>query len=762
MIKRLPAWAAAHPIAAILLVTALTLAAAWIVPQIEISATDDGLMLPSGAERELYMDTRSKFGSESRALIFVEDEALFSPAKLASLAELVERLEAETLVAAVESLFSATDFPPASDLFEMPPLLSLPPKSQADALAVKARALAHPILPGTLISRDGQATVINLRLHLDENNQLDTLQAYGAIEAVIEDFGTQFERIFQHGRPYLVEQQIAYMKQDQSRLIPAAAAMIFAMLMLLLGRFKGAILPLITATASIVWTLAFMVLAGLPVTPLTFMVPVLILVIGSTEDVHLFAEFSHARRLGQARDQAVASMVNKVGLAVVFTAATTITGFLGYTFSDLKILSQFGASASFGLFANAVITLILIPALLKVLPDTPKENKPNTLRLKTESAILVLVRSALRRPWLSISLIALPLLAAGGWSLTKVRPDNNVIGFFHADSNIRTRANHLHERTSGIETFVLRLDATGERDFREPALMTFASEAQRILEAAEWVDITIGLPDYIAAIHQSLDGEGTLPTSRVATSEHLLFLHRSHVEPYATSDFKCMAIMVRHNLSSSAELSPALAALETKLEQITPSDVTASFTGERLLINSAITEIIRGQIIGVGIITLVATILMSFLFKSLRTGLLAIIPNLLPLGALFFTMAIAGIPLNTATCTAAAISIGLAVDDTIHLFKRYAFHRGQTAAQIAIDTTMCELIRPVVATTLALALGFLVLRFSNFVPIADFGLLSAVAIFTAVVTDLFVTPALILVSLPANQDSTKDKPHTDQ
>jgi len=762
MIKRLPSWSASHPFSAISLIAALTLAAAWMVPQVEVSTTIDGLMVPTGAERERYMDTRAKFGSESRALIFVEDTELFSPAKLAALAELVERLEVEALVASVESLFSATDFPPASDLFEMPPLISLPPEHLIDALAVKERALAHPILPGTLVSRDGQATVINLRLRLDENNQLDTMQACDAIEAVIEGFGNRFDRIFQHGRPYIVERQVAYMKQDQARLIPAAAALIFVLLMLLLGSFKGAILPLITATASILWTLAFMALTGLPVTPLTFMVPVLILVIGSTEDVHLFAEFAQARAAGYARDQAVASMVNKVGLAVVFTAATTVTGFLGYTFSDLRILSQFGASASFGLLANAIVTLILIPALLKVLPDASRQPKPNIFRSKAEAAILASVRATLRRPWLTIAFIALPLLAAGGWGFSSVRPDNNVLGFFQEDSSIRTRADHLHERTSGIETFMLRLDATGGRDFRDPELMAFASQAQTVLETAGWVDTTIGLPDYIAAIHESFGGEGTLPTSRAAISEYLLFLHRSDVEPYSTSDFMSMAIVVRHNLRSSAELTPALATLENELAQITPPDARASFTGETLLVNSAITEVVRGQMIGVGIITLVATVLMGFLFKSLRTGLLAMIPNLLPLGALFFTMAITGIPLNTATCTAAAVSIGLAVDDTIHLFKRYAFHRGREAAHLAVDTTMRELIRPVVATTLALAAGFLLLRFSNFVPIADFGLLSAVAIFTAVVTDLFVTPALILVSLPTIQPPAKGKPHTDQ
>jgi len=122
------------------------------------------------------------------------------------------------------------------------------------------------------------------------------------------------------------------------------------------------------------------------------------------------------------------------------------------------------------------------------------------------------------------------------------------------------------------------------------------------------------------------------------------------------------------------------------------------------------------------------------------------VPNLLPIGIQFGIMAILDIPLNTATSMAAAISIGLAVDDTIHLLMRFYSQDRSLPPEEAVDRSVQHLLRPVTVTTLSLILGFMVMRLSHFMPIADFTFLSTIVLASALIADLVVTPTLL--SLP--------------
>jgi predicted RND superfamily exporter protein len=162
-----------------------------------------------------------------------------------------------------------------------------------------------------------------------------------------------------------------------------------------------------------------------------------------------------------------------------------------------------------------------------------------------------------------------------------------------------------------------------------------------------------------------------------------------------------------------------------------------------LLVHKAVAAIVRGQLRSILVIAVIAALLMSLLFRSVRIGCIALIPNLLPIGIQFGFMAVAGIPLNTATSMAAAISIGLGVDDTIHLLIHFYRQHADSSPGHAVELSLRHLVRPVLATSTALALGFLVMRFSSFTPIADFALLAALVIMTALLADLLVTPTLL-------------------
>lgn len=746
--QRIMVWSSRHPIATLAVIGFISLAAFFPASRVRIETSTDSLMMENDPEKAYYLQTREMFGSEALSLVYIEDSQLFSPAKLDAMERLVGDLEAIEGIASSESLFSTTDISRSNGQIDIRPLIEWAPDTDGAANLLRKRVLEHPVIRRLLISEEADATVIQLRIGMDDGQADEIRRLSEDIERAMAPYSNAFSRLEQLGRPYVIERETACIMRDQRLILPLAVLVLAVMLVSILSSFKGALLPLLTSGVSILWTLAFMGLINLPVTELSFMVPSLIIAIGSTEDIHLLSEFRASRREQLDRKQAVNRMIVRLAAAVAFTAATTFCGFATIMATPIPVLRNFGLAASFGLLANPAVTITLIPACLTLMPDRGK--RPCSHRLANRLEQLILNRLAVfrRRPRITLAAACIPCIILGIWGAFHVEADNNIIAFFKPDSPVVRRVDRLARNLSGSESFCIRLDAREQQAFKDPANLFYALRLQDYLADAGWIDRSISITDYLSYIHAAFQPGGErLPKTQEGIAEYLLLLHYTEIEPYATPDYQSLNIVVRHNIRSSKELAPRISALRDYIQRTCPEHLTPGVTGEMLLVNKAVHAIVRGQLRSVLIIAFIAAALMSLLFRSVRIGCLGLIPNLLPVGVQFGFMAIAGIPLNTATSMAAAISIGLAVDDTIHLLMRFYSHRNQVPTAQAVERSTRQLLRPVVATTISLSLGFLVMRFSSFTPIGDFALLSAIMLTTALLADLIVTPTLLSLDI---------------
>jgi hypothetical protein len=167
-------------------------------------------------------------------------------------------------------------------------------------------------------------------------------------------------------------------------------------------------------------------------------------------------------------------------------------------------------------------------------------------------------------------------------------------------------------------------------------------------------------------------------------------------------------------------------------------------TGENLMINAAADRLFGGQVEAIAILLAAIFLAMSLMFTSLKGGLIALVPGVVPIALMLVVVALFDIPLNPATAMVAVIAIGIAIDGTIRMVLRYnALCRRTSNYDEAILETVREEARPVVATSLALALGFGVLLLSDFTIVAQFGALAACTILLSIFTNLVVTPMVI-------------------
>jgi len=740
-------WSQAHPRRCLVFLLLCSLAASLKLGSVRIDTSIEGMTVRNDPARSYYYETLDRFGSDSMAVVFIQDGELFTPDKLSRLQSLAYALEDVESVARVESLFSASNLRNEDGALISGLLIDGVPGTLEEAHRIRQRALSNEILEGNLISADGTATAINLYLETLHDHPTLMISVSDAVEEILLAHEAHFGVLFQVGRPFSVRTQAGVVSTDQRVLFPIAFVSLLLVLGLTMRSASGVVLPALTGGLSVLWTLGFMGYTGIPLTVLTFVVPALVTVVGSTEDIHILAEFMSATRGGATREQAVRQMASEVGTALLFTATTTFLGFLSIALNNVTVVRQFGIVAAFGMLANAVITFLLAPIYLHHFGPRHAAGHGGCVVDRVLSALARgIVRVVHSRGTLTVAAFVVAALGIGLCGIG-LEVENNPLTLFRENAVLPTRIRALNNSLSGSASFYIRIHGE-EGDFRQPANLAAVEALKRYLVEETGFDKALSFTDHLKLIHREMMGGGAehfkVPDSEREIAEYLLFLHRGEIQRYVTPEFDELNIVVRHNIYSSRVLSDKLEQVRVKAREVLPARMEVGITGQMILVNKAVKEIVRGQVLGMAAVAAVLLVLMSVLFGGLKAGLLSLVPNLLPVSMIFGIMALLDVPLNTATCMVAPIALGIAMDDTIHVMVRY----GRTMRVVhdeshAVGMCICSEIRPVLCTSLALSLGFGLLGFSRLVPIACFGLLSALIMAIAAISDLLVTPVLL-------------------
>jgi uncharacterized protein len=745
-------WGLDHPWLTIFLVLAITVFAAYEALHVHVDSSTEGMMIQHDPARGYYQETLKKFGSDNVTVIFIRDPDLFTPARLASLQKLVDAFQDLKGVSRVESLFSITNFKGVGGSLETNPLLDGVPRNLEEAKGARADALRNPNLAGLLISKDGTATAINLFIDVDRADRDFNSKFSRQVDKIISQEQANFAKIFQIGISFTRRTIADNILGDQVRLVPVAVLILIVTIVLALRSLTSGLMPICTAGVSTIWTFGFMSLADIPLNVLTVIVPSLLMVIGSTEDIHMVSEYLEGMEETGDRPAAIRLMADKLGLAVFFTAVTTLLGFASIIYNDITMLVQFGIVSSFSLFVNPLITFTLGPALLylagpkRTVKQEEKKGFAEAVFAAIADGTLNLVNHPGGKKIVIAVLAGVTLLFAGTTALIKV--DNDFMAYFKKDSDIRIRFDTLRASLAGANTFMIRITSGSPGTFKQAANLAQVAAVEEYLRGKGWFEKTQSLAGQISLIHREMnDGDPKfyrVPENSDLISQYLLFLRRDEISRFVTSDFSEVAILVRHSVVSSSEINGILAEMDGDIKKILNPHFQFAFTGEYILINKAAESLIWNSVTSLGFTLFVVFLCMYFLFWSFKAGLLSLVPNVFPIIVNFGVMGILNIPLNVGTAMVADIAIGIAVDDTIHFMTRYNREmRLLQDAKKAVDVCIRSEIRPIICSSLALALSFAMLGISNYVPVIQFGLLSAEVMVVAIAGELLITPLLL-------------------
>ena len=752
MIERLLLVGLNHRLVTLMMLVVISVLSAQGLPKLRIDTGLESLVSDSDPDRQAYLQATEEFGSDNRTLIYVRDPALWTPLKLEALQRLQNSVEQLDVVERVESILTLRTVRGRGETLDSRPLLA-GDTSDAEAVArARADALANPLLVGNFVSRDGNATAIMVSLRPPTGEADYDLLVNDALDGAIASEADAFAEAFQIGPSRINAELKRSLFEDLRRLAPLSAALLVLAILLFLGSVVAAVVPLLTAALSVLWTFGLMGHLGIPLNILSAMLPSLVVVIGSTEDTHMMATYLQSigePGEGDVRRRAVARMMRRLGAPLFLTVLTTALGFASNVISPIGLIRDFSLVATFAILANGLITIALVPMLLSVLG--PRRGR----RIESESQVpgfsgLVVRLFGFGRRRLSAPILLFTAALTGFFihQASSLVVTNDPFSYLRDDNPLVRDAARVQAGLAGVKIFYVMLESDRERAFLEPANLRKLADIQRFIARQGVFDSSLSLADYLSLVNREYYGgdpsQYTVPRSRELAAQYLLFFHRRDVQGLVSPDLRRATILVRHNISDSRTLNEHVRELRGVVTRIAGADMTARVLGENLMINAAAEQLMRGQAMSLGLLLVVIFVLMSAMFTSFKGGFVSLVPSVIPIVLMFGVMGLLDIPLNPGTAMVAAIAIGIAIDGTIHLFSRY----NQLSRQLgdnerAVQVVVGEEAIPVLATSIALSLGFGVLLFSRFSIVAQFGALSAATMLFAVFANLLITPIIM-------------------
>jgi hypothetical protein len=334
------------------------------------------------------------------------------------------------------------------------------------------------------------------------------------------------------------------------------------------------------------------------------------------------------------------------------------------------------------------------------------------------------------------------------WLAFGIKIETNLLEFFKPTSPVRTSLSMIEKNLSGIGTMDISLTGDTPDVFKNPEALHVIEKIQTHLGRQKGVDVTTSFVDFLKDINQSFHNEDmayyTIPESGELVSQYMLIYDSDEIADFVNTDFSHARISARTHLYSSSEQKVLIDTMKQYIRELDNKELDIKVSGRAVQDVNTIDALVQGQISSLSLAAVTIFLVMLFILRSVKIGLLSIVPNLFPIILNFGIMGAFNIPLNTATAIISAVAIGIAVDDTIHFLFDYKTQResGRGIPE-AVERVFKRKGRAILSSSFILCIGFGVMVFSSFVPIVSFGLLSAIIMITTLIGDLIVLPSML-------------------
>ena len=760
------------PLLAFVLV--LTIAADWTALRVKFDFSPRSIFMTRDEHVEFLAEHRKLYGDEDGFVsVLVESDDVFSGPSLDQIVRLTDAIGDVEHVEQVLSLSTMYEIGGQPGIIEVRQLLETLPDTEEERAALRDRTVGNRLFVNRFVNPSSTAALIMVVFDDETDEELERRPVLAAMEKILDSVAGPAQTTLV-GVPVVNRAYATLLAADMLRTITVSSLLMCIVLFLLFRNVYSVVLPGLSVGIAVGWTVAYMVLVGDGFNIINAIVPTLLLVIGVGDAVHFLTTYYQALGAGHDRMGAVKQMVTRIGAACFLTSLTAAVGFASLIVARIDIIRGMGRVAAVGLMISYVVILIVVPSILSAVKAPTSGLSDDPTKGWIGAMLSWLAELTIKRKGLVIGVAGgLSLLCIAGG--TRIRTDNFLLEELFPHNPISVALHHTEEVMTGVMPVEFAIDTGVEGGMFDPDVLRGMVTIQQHMEKDPFIGHTISFADLVMEVTHVMEGERRIPDTSKKVAQYIALFEMSE-------DPSILESMVDGNRSrgritatqkdwgtknffswydGSGECDPRAACDTPVLELVdslfglgAPEDTAAratvvQVTGGNLVAANALDKLVADMLNSLGTAFVVICLLMMMLLRSFRVGLIAMIPNMLPLLVTMGFMGWVGIPIRTSTALIFSVALGVAANDTVHFTMRFREELFATKdREEAVRRTMLSTGRAIIFTSVLLVFGFATMMTTHFVGIFQMGVLGSVTLIAALLGDLLILPVCLIVFRP--------------
>ena len=598
------------------------------------------------------------------------------------------------------------------------------------------------------------------------------------IRDVISKYG-ESAKIHLGGIPMIADDMMSYIKNDIIVFGIGVFVFIIFTLWLIFRNFKWVVMPLLGCATSVIIMIGLLGLVGWKVTVISSNFIALMLILNMAMNIHVTVRFLQLKKEFPqlTKDQAVLEASKKMMLPILYTVLTTICAFLSLVFSGIKPIIDFGWMMTLGLIISLFVTFLLLPSLLNIFSSENEVNIKDTEKSFITSALSSFTKN--NKIIIFGSTFLIIIFSVIG--ISKLEVENSFINYFDKETEIYKGMKKIDDDLGGTTplSIILKFPVKQKEIVDDDEFSEWEEEDEAGEDKAKYW-FTRDKMDKIMKVHDYLD---SLPEiGKVLSFGSILRV----AEDLNNKELQSLEIAVLYSkipeeikkeiitpyISVDKDEARISVRIKDSLENLRRNDLIKKINSELninlgfekdefklagvlILFNNLLQSLFKSQILTLGIVMLGIFLMFIILFRNVMVSFIGVVPNFIAAFFILGIIGLLGIPLDMMTITIAAITIGIAVDNSIHYIYRFReeFKKINNYNK-TLDRCHSTVGIAILNTSITIVFGFSILVLSNFIPTIYFGVFTGIAMLLAMISVLTLLPKLILILKPFGDESS--------
>jgi predicted RND superfamily exporter protein len=627
--------------------------------------------------------------------------------------------------------------------------------------SIKAIALNEPLMLSKLISAQGHVTVVNVTVQLPGVNPVaEVPEVVAKVREIQQKYMAENPELeIKLSGIVMMNNSFAEASlNDNATLVPAMFGVVIVLMLILLRTFTGTISTVVIIAASIAGAMGLAGWGGLYLTGPSAGAPTMILTLAVADCIHILSTMFFEMRHGVEKKKALMDSLRINFQPIMLTSVTTAIGFLSMNFSDSPPFRDLGNIVAVGVMLAFILSVTLFPALLMILPIKVKVRTEEDSDYMRSLAGFVTGKRKLLLPLMSVIMVSLIIF------LPQNKLNDDFVKYFDTSVPFRQATDFMQDNLSGMTQLEISVNSGESSGINDPAYLSMLGDFTEWLRAQPETDHVNTITDTLMRLNKNMHGDDAeyyrLPQSRELSAQYLLLYEMSL--PYGLDlnnqlnvDKSSTRLVGTFKNMTSNEL----VLLETRIQGWfidNAPGLEAQVTGPNLMFAHISQRNIISMLSGIAMALVLISVLLGFALRSVRFGLISLIPNLAPAAMGFGMWYLIDGQVGLGLSVVAGMTLGIVVDDTVHFLSKYLHARRERNADsvAAVQYAFGSVGRALWITTFVLVAGFMVLAQSSFKINADMGFLTALTILIALIVDFLFLPPL-LMKLDGSKEETK-------